>query len=171
VYSDGETRVGATAFDGYDHRRMEPAYAWAAQLLAGYHRSEVQGFAARARAESLANPIDAEQRVGTTEVTTWARYYDQQRDLIATLRRAGFDVWIVSASPEYVVETWALGVGIGPERVVGIRTLRDRQRRLTYDLAGCGDVADGENTLIPYIDGKRCWVNTAIFGVTGAAAL
>ncbi|RSS38760.1 HAD family phosphatase [Streptomyces sp. WAC08241] len=169
VYSDGATTGGAAAFAGFDHRRTEPQYAWLAQLLRGWTVREVESFAAAARAENLAAPQGATQRVGTARVTGWIRPYDQQRDLIDTLRRAGFDVWIVSASPEPVVDVWARGVGIDPSHAIGIRNTTEHGR-LTAHFQGCGTVRDGEDTMITYIDGKRCWINREILGVRGPAA-
>ncbi|MFE5946623.1 haloacid dehalogenase-like hydrolase [Streptomyces sp. NPDC056480] len=170
VYASGATTAGKTAFAGHDRRRTEPQYAWLAQLLRGWTTRQVESFAAAARAENLAAPQGATQRVGTAQVTGWVRYYPQQRDLIRTLRDAGFDVWIVSASPEPVVDVWAKGVGVAPSHAIGIRNTTDRGGRLTAHLKGCGTVRDGEDTMITYIDGKRCWINQEIFGVRGPAA-
>ncbi|MFJ6577092.1 haloacid dehalogenase-like hydrolase [Streptomyces sp. NPDC091368] len=167
VYSEGETTAGDTAFSGYDHRRMEPSYAWAAQLLSGYSADEVKRFARQARAENLAAPEGTEQRVGTKNVTGWARYYPQQKNLISTLQRAGFDVRIVSASAQPVVEVWAEGVGLGPQQVTGVKTL-SAGGRLTPRLADCGGAA--KDSVIPYIEGKRCFVNQNLLHVKGADA-
>ncbi|MFF2197169.1 HAD family hydrolase [Streptomyces sp. NPDC058157] len=161
--------TAATAFTGWDRRTIEPAYAWLSQLLQGWTPGQVRGFAAAARTENLAAPIGTKQQVGTTTATGWVRYYDQQRDLVKNLQRAGFDVWISSASPQPVVEVWAQGVGVGADHVIGIRgTTRDG--KLTSHLQGCGSVPDGADTMITYVDGKRCWINKEVFGVRGAAA-
>ncbi|MEU3748783.1 MULTISPECIES: haloacid dehalogenase-like hydrolase [Streptomyces] len=169
VYGAGSTTGGKAAFAGHDHRRMEPQYAWLAQLLRGWTTRQVESFAAAARAENLAAPQGATQQVGTARVTGWVRYYEQQRDLIGTLRRAGFDVWVVSASPEPVVDVWAKGVGVDPSHTLGIRNTTEHGR-LTAHLKGCGTVRDGEDEMITYIDGKRCWINQEILGVRGPAA-
>ncbi|MEV5974904.1 haloacid dehalogenase-like hydrolase [Streptomyces sp. NPDC051921] len=169
VYGTGATTGGRTAFAGHDHRRMEPQYAWLAQLVRGWTASEVRSFAAAARAENLAAAQGATQQVGSKQVTGWVRYYAQQRDLIHALQGAGFDVWIVSASPEPVVDVWARGVGVDPSHAIGIRNTTEHGR-LTSHLKGCGSVRDGEDRMITYIDGKRCWINQEIFGVHGPAA-
>ncbi|MFH9075706.1 HAD family hydrolase [Streptomyces alboflavus] len=169
VYGEGATTTGKAAFAGFDHRRMEPQYAWLAQLLRGWSPARVKDFAAAARAENLAAPVGAEQRVGTGKVTGWARYYDQQRDLIRTLKKAGFDVYVVSASPEPVAEVWAQGVGLDARHTLGIRNVT-RDGRLTARLKGCGSVEDGADSMITYIDGKRCAINERILGVRGKAA-
>ncbi|MQY07085.1 haloacid dehalogenase-like hydrolase [Actinomadura macrotermitis] len=160
VYGSAKTTGGAAAFAGWNHRRTEPSYAWAAQLLAGHTPGEVRRFAAAARAENLKAPVDAVQTVGSHQVTGWVRYYDQQRDLIRKLRRAGLDVWIVSASAQPVVQVWARGAGVRPDHVIGIENTR-RAGRLTARLTGCG----GDPDAITYIDGKRCAVNRRVLGV------
>ncbi|MEU7555660.1 haloacid dehalogenase-like hydrolase [Streptomyces sp. NPDC044571] len=170
VYGTSATRAGAAAFAGWDHRTTEPAYAWLPQLMQGWTAREVRAFAAAARAENLAAPVGTRQQVGSGTATGWVRYYDQQQDLIRSLQQAGFDVWISSASPQPVVEVWAKGVGIGPDHVIGIRNTTTRGGRFTSHLQGCGSVEDGADTMITYIDGKRCWINQEVFGVRGAAA-
>ncbi|MEU5958088.1 haloacid dehalogenase-like hydrolase [Streptomyces sp. NPDC047525] len=169
VYSEGTTTGGEAAFAGFDHRRMEPQYAWLAQLTRGWSAHQVKGFAAAARKENLAAPVGTEQRVGTGKFTGWVRYYDQQRDLIHTLKKAGFDVYVVSASPEPVAEVWAKSVGVDARHAIGIRNVA-AHGKLTARLAGCGTVKDGDDSMITYIDGKRCWINQEIYGVRGAAA-
>lgn len=164
VYTDGETRADEPAFAGFNARRFEPSYAWAAQMLAGWHESELTGFAEAARKENLDAPEGTEQKVGSGDETGWVRYYPQMRDLVETLRANGFDVRIISASAEPVVRVWAADLGFTPDKVMGVRTERDGDV-LTSKLVPCG----GE-TAIPYIEGKRCRVNEDVFGVKGPAA-
>ncbi|MGW7459291.1 haloacid dehalogenase-like hydrolase [Streptomyces sp. NPDC054797] len=170
VYGTAATRTGAAAFAGWDRRTTEPSYAWLPQLMQGWTAREVRGFAAAARTENLAAPIGAVQQVGSGTATGWVRYYDQQKDLVNTLRKAGFDVWISSASPQPVVEVWAKGVGIDADHVVGIRNTTERGGKFTSHLQGCGSVPDGADTMTTYIDGKRCWINQEVYGIRGAAA-
>ncbi|MFD8954153.1 haloacid dehalogenase-like hydrolase [Streptomyces xanthophaeus] len=170
VYGTAATRTGAAAFAGWDRRTTEPSYAWLPQLMQGWTAREVRGFAAAARKENLAAPVGAVQQVGSGTATGWVRYYDQQKDLVKSLQKAGFDVWISSASPQPVVEVWAAGAGIGADRVIGIRNTTTKGGKFTSHLQGCGSVADGADTMITYIDGKRCWINKEVYGVRGAAA-
>ncbi|MFD5431243.1 haloacid dehalogenase-like hydrolase [Kitasatospora sp. NPDC127067] len=164
VYGEHVTTGGAAAFAGFDHRRINPAYAWGAQLLAGHTLDEVAAYARQARAESLAaSPSDAAQAVRTV----WVRYYEHMRDLVGTLRRAGFDVGVVSASPEPVVRVWAEDLGFAADEVIGIRN-KTESGRLTAHLADCG--AAPADSVITYIDGKRCFVNQDILGIQGQAA-
>lgn len=182
IYSEGTTKAELSAFTTqYDHRRLEPAYAWAAQLLGGHTKDEAHAIADKAIEANLKAPQGAEQTIGTTMgLAAWVRVYDQMNDLIAVLQKNGFDVWVVSASPQLVVERFAARINITADHVVGIRSLTDDKGVLSYDLEGCGDVPDGKNdlmsdavgdSLIPYIDGKRCWINKAIYGDKTATAI
>jgi haloacid dehalogenase-like hydrolase len=90
--------------------------------------------------------------------------YEEMVDLIETLQANGFDVWVTTASPQFVIDAVSEElVGIKPNRVIGIRPLTDSQGRVTAHLQGCGTVADGADSLITYDQGKRCWINKIIF--------
>ncbi|GFG66266.1 putative conserved lipoprotein LppF [Mycobacterium kubicae] len=164
IYNDVRTRSGAAAFAGYNHRRFKPVDAWLLQLLAGWTDADVTGFATAARQENLDAAQGAEQTVGSTRQTAWVRYYPQMRDLIGTLQANGFDVRVISASPEAVVKVWAADVGITGDRVMGVRVEHDGDA-VTTRLASCG----GE-TSMPFNEGKRCRVNEQVFGMQGTAA-
>ncbi|MCV7147915.1 haloacid dehalogenase-like hydrolase [Mycobacterium riyadhense] len=164
IYNDGQTRSGATAFAGYNHRRFKPVDAWLLQLLAGWTDADVTGFATAARRENLDAAQGAVQTVGSTRQTGWVRYYSQMRDLVGTLQANGFDVRIISASPEAVVRVWAADLGVSADRVMGVRTDHDGDV-LTPRIALCGDEPS-----MPFNEGKRCRVNEQVFGVQGAAA-
>jgi phosphoserine phosphatase len=103
-------------------------------------------------------------------VNGWLRLYDQIIDLIHAAQTRGYDVWIITASPQNVVAALSSMVGIDQNRVIGIRQLTDHGR-LTYHIEGCGPVADGEDSMITYVEGKRCWINKVVFGDTSAHAI
>ncbi|KZS83707.1 hypothetical protein B4U45_10620 [Mycobacterium persicum] len=164
VYTKHETRSGASAFTGYNRRRIQPADAWAAQLLAGWTEAEITDFATEARKQNLDATQGSEQTVGSTRQTGWVRYHTQMRDLVGTLLANGFDVRIISASAEPVVRVWAAAIGIPADHVMGVRTDHDGDI-LTPRLGWCG----GEPSM-PFNEGKRCRINEQLFGVQGAAA-
>lgn len=171
IRQNAKTMAGEPAFAGaWNHRRTKPNYAWVPQLFAGHTLAEVTRYTALARREALAAPVGAEKTVGTHTIHAYVRYYEQQRDLIATLQRAGFDVYIVSAGWEPVTEVWSAGVGVDAEHTLAIRSVLDDEGRVTTRMAGCGGVPDGQGEVIPYIDGKRCLLNEKVFGITGPAA-
>ncbi|WP_030945848.1 haloacid dehalogenase-like hydrolase [Streptomyces sp. NRRL S-646] len=171
IRENATTASGAPAFAGtWNHRRTVPQYAWIPQLFAGRTPADLASYARQARTEALAAPIGATRTLGTHTVPAYVRYYDQQRDLIHTLQRAGFDVYIVSAGSEPITEVWSRAIGIDPAHTIAIRSLLDRRGRITPSNQGCGNVPATRGTAIPYIDGKRCWINQEIYGVQGAAA-
>ena len=173
IYLDNRGKTGLAAFSGYDHRRMEPTYAWAVQLQAGYSPAEISLFAKDAINEALAASVGATQTIGTRQVNAYLRVYDQMKDLIGTMQDDGFDVWVITATSEPVVRAFASSVRIASDHVIGVRMVLDGSGKQTYNLQGCGDVPDGKNdgaatfegnTLMTYVDGKRCWVNKVVYG-------
>ncbi|XAS66690.1 haloacid dehalogenase-like hydrolase [Micrococcaceae bacterium Sec5.7] len=166
---DDTTRAGEPAFAGFDARRMTGAYSWGAALSAGYTEEDLEGFAAAMKQENLGAPEGATQTVGTKQVDGYIRVYQQIKDLIGTLQAHGVETWVVSASPEPIVKVWAEEVGIDTAHIVGVRSVYENGIQ-TPHLKGCGGVPDGDDSVMTYIDGKRCWANQVIFGVEGPAA-
>lgn len=146
-------------------------YAWVAQLQAGYTPDVVRAFARAAFLENVYAPVGEVQSIGgTNNVTAWVRVYDQMRDLVGALHANGFDVWVLTASPQFVVDAISTEVGVAPDHVIGIRTTVVAGKT-TAALQGCGTVADGANTIITFDEGKRCWINKVIFGEPAASQL
>jgi hypothetical protein len=172
-YEDKVTEEGEPAWldEGYDHRSFVPALALPAQIQAGYTLEQLDGFADQVVEQTLNAELGSLRTVGHSEDVAWIRIYDESRALIGALQEHGFDVWIVSASPEPVVRAFARRVHVDADHVIGIRSVVDDDGELTYDLQGCGSVADGDNTTLTFVDGKRCFVNQEIFGVEGPAAM
>ncbi|WNG18148.1 haloacid dehalogenase-like hydrolase [Cystobacter fuscus] len=165
IYSSGKTRAAQRAWDKQITLTLNTAYAWVAQLQAGYTPEEVRGFARSAYAENAFNPVGTTQTVGSvTGLAYHVRVYEEMVDLVETMQDNGFDVWVLTASPQFVIDAVSEQlIGVKPNRVVGIRSVTDAQGRLTAHLQGCGPVADGDDTLITYDQGKRCWINKAIY--------
>ena len=171
MYVNNVTRGGAVAFAGHNFRRMEPTYAWTAQLAAGYSPNEIRQMTVDAVTPQLAAPIGTTQVVGTQTVNGWLRIYDQTVDLIRAAQTRGYDTWIVTASPQYVIAAVSELAGVPPNHVIGIRQLADGSGKLTAHIQGCGPVADGDDSMISYIEGKRCWINKVVFGDSTAGAI
>ncbi|MBA3458294.1 MAG: haloacid dehalogenase-like hydrolase [Deltaproteobacteria bacterium] len=171
MYIDNKTTTNLTAFTGHDYRRMEPTYAWTPQLMAGYSHAEVAQFAINATAPMFAAAEGTTQTIGTRPgLNGYLRIYDQIRDVITATQSRGYDVWVITASPQDLVGALAPMVGVPADHVIGIRSLVDGAGKLTYSFEGCGPVAPGQD-MISYIEGKRCWINKVIFGDTSAAAI
>ena len=157
IYHDGLV-VGKPAWlKRYDPDRMEPAYAWAVQLMAGHSPQEVREITLQVIWFSLKQKVGAQQKIGNKSYPSSIRIYEPMRRLIRDLQKNQFDVWVVSASSQYLVESFAKRVGIQPDRVIGVRSKLDDQGRLTGAFEPCG----GEET-IPYRKGKVCWIDKII---------
>jgi phosphoserine phosphatase len=171
IYIDGKTTGALAAFAGHNARMLEPTYAWTAQLLAGYTHAEIAQFAHNAIDPQLTAAMGATQSLGGKTLNGWLRVYDQIKDLIDVTKSYGYDVWIITASPQDVIAAFAPLVGIAADHVIGIRSKTDGNNKLTYTFEGCGTVADNTAAMIPYIQGKRCWLNKVVFGDTTATAM
>ncbi|MCC7441409.1 MAG: haloacid dehalogenase-like hydrolase [Bdellovibrionales bacterium] len=173
IYSDGKLPDGRTPAwsESFDPDLMEPAYAWAVQLGAGYTPEELRRIARKVIAEATQNAIGAKQKIGTREYSSYIRIYEPIRELTQALGRGGYDVWISSASSQYLVEVFAKEVGVSAERVIGVRPVLDAKGRVTPVFQGCGAVADGNTSLINFRKGKRCWLNKIAFEVKDAEAM
>ncbi len=165
IYYDGTTVSGDAAWNetAFDEDTMEPAYAWAVQLQARYTPDEVRAIARDAIDAALVAEIGAKQTVGTGEYNAYLRIYEQIKDLIGALQGNGFDVWIISASSQYLVEEFAKGVGVSADRVIGVRAVLNSSGKTTAYFEGCGTAPDGNQELITYKVGKRCWLNKEVF--------
>jgi len=164
IYDAGRTPAGEEAWAGQITLTDNAAYQWTAQLTAGHTLEEARQFARAALAENTAAPQGSVQTVGTHRALAgWVRIYPQMRALVRRLQEHGFDVWVVSASPQPFAEVVAAEVGIAADRVIGIRLVLDADQRLTPRVQGCGPAADGEDTIISFNEGKRCWINKVIF--------
>lgn len=166
---NGEISTGQPAYIQVDARRFEPAYLWAASFLTGYSKPEVTAMINASRDENLAAPIGTKQRDGSREVNGYVRYYEPMKNLLQTLHASGIKTHIVSASPETSVDIWANELGVPADQAIGSRYIY-KDDIFTPHLAGRGGVADGADTVMPYIDGKRCWIKQEILRINGKAA-
>jgi phosphoglycolate phosphatase-like HAD superfamily hydrolase len=170
IYDDGRTPAGAPAWSHAITLTTNEAYAWLARLLAGHTAAEIAAFTHDAYVEASQAPVGATQTVGShAGITAYVRIYPTMHDLVGALQSNGFDVWIVSASPQPVSEVVAHEVGIERDHVIGIRTVPGADGRLGYTLEPCGDAPLG--SVITYNQGKRCFINRVIFRQPSGAQL
>jgi phosphoglycolate phosphatase-like HAD superfamily hydrolase len=170
IYDDGKTPAGAPAWTHPVTLTTNEPYAWLARLLGGHTPAEVVSFARAAYAENARAPLGATQTVGTRAgVTAWVRIYPQMHDLVTALQANGFDVWIVSASPQQIAEVVAHEVGIDADHVIGVRNVTEPDDHLGYHLEPCGDAPP--DAVMTFDQGKRCFINKVIFRQPPAAQL
>jgi phosphoglycolate phosphatase-like HAD superfamily hydrolase len=170
IYDGARTTAKEPAWTPPVTLTLNEAYAWLAKLLAGHTPAEVARFTHDAYVEASQAPIGATMTVGSnTGVNAYVRIYPTMRDLVGALQADGFDVWIVSASPQHVSEVVAHEVGIGADHVIGIRTVPGADGRLGYALEPCGEMP--ADSVITFNRGKRCFINRVIFHQPPAAQL
>ncbi|MFN0157663.1 MAG: HAD family hydrolase [Bacteroidota bacterium] len=129
-------------FDQLANGDIEKACADIVRLLAGFSLREV-GVLARAtlRAELEAPP--GKRQIGKTSLPLGIRYIQDTLDAIEHLKNRGFDLWAISGSNQWAVETVFERAGIPRERILGIELKID------------GDILTSEiRKPIPILDGK-----------------
>src|SRR5207244_59042 len=119
IYDGGKTMAGAAAWLSPITLTQNQAYAWVAELQAGYTPEQIRAMSRAAfDANAWAN-AGATQTIGThTGVTAWVRIYEQMHDLVGALQENGFDVWVTTASPQFVIEPIAEMVGVSADHVL-----------------------------------------------------
>jgi phosphoserine phosphatase len=101
------------------------SFAWMAGLLLGWGHEEVRGAVAGLLDRELSEPLGERvlARAGDRRwsVSSGIRIYGEIKKLIALLGGAGFDVWIVSATSQPIVEAAAERLDVPPGRCIGVR--------------------------------------------------
>jgi|GEM_PF-1536186 len=171
-------RVALTGLDLHEHdaftvpigATFKPSYALLSQLYVGHTHDEIASIGRIALRRALEAPLGARIEVAETEVEAFARVTPELRELVELLRAEGFDVWIVSASHQALVEVAAAELGFPTDHVIGMRPRRDGGGRYT---SGFVDPTDGlsHEPITTYDTGKRVWALREIFGVRGADLL
>ncbi len=160
IYLDGKAWKGS-----YHKDTMEPAYAWLASLLAGRTPVEVKIIAEEMIHHQLNSPLYFTEKVGSRTLPSYIRVYLQMQKLISDLQKHDVDVWVVSASPQPVVEAFGQHVGLSSDKIIGIRNTLDQAGKYTLNFQGCGFHENGNQDIITYRQGKRCWINKVIFNM------
>jgi len=89
------------------------------RLWAGYAPEEVRRIARRNLDHELGLPLGPRQ-LGSYTVTRGARFLQESRQLLETLRQAGFQIWAISGSNRWSVEPVFASLGVPPDHVLGI---------------------------------------------------
>lgn len=103
-------------------------YPWQVRFYAGYEPSKLNRLAYDVINEELKRPLGSEQiRTGPDDpspaiTSTGIRIHAEIRELMFELRRNGFEVYIVTAGPQWVVAGAARHFAVASEYVIGMRT-------------------------------------------------
>jgi phosphoserine phosphatase len=127
------------------------AYPWVIYLLSGYTADEVKQLAAQSNARGLGSPLEevtftsSEEQPGKSGTVHTVhrrglRVAEEVASLMHTLRRNGFEVFVVSASLEDVVAAFATlpkyGYNLPRDHVFGLRLAQEDGRLAARYLAG-----------------------------------
>jgi phosphoserine phosphatase len=165
------SRIALTGRDLRDHDAFtvpigptyKPSYALLSQLYVGLSHEEIASIGRVALRRAFEAPLGARVEVAETEVEAFARIPAELRELVEVLRREGFDLWVVSASHQALVEVAAAELGFPADHVIGMRPRRGADGRY---LAGFEDPFDGAaSPIVTYDEGKRIWALREVFGV------
>ncbi|MBA2665184.1 MAG: haloacid dehalogenase-like hydrolase [Bradymonadaceae bacterium] len=100
-------------------------YEWAVRLHVGMTIARIEQLATEAIVRELGREVHRERRESpsgsTVSIDRGIRMFAEIRTLIDVLTKSGFEVWIVSATNIWTVQTFAPLFGVPPERVLGNR--------------------------------------------------
>lgn len=164
----GRDLEGEDAFTSPVGPTFKPSYALLSQLYVGLTHDEVAAIGRAALTQALAQAPGSRAQVAGTDVETFARITPELRELTALLREHGFELYVVSASHQALVEVAAAELGFARDHVVGMRPNVGGDGRYA---AGFTDPTDGlaDGPITTYDVGKRIWALREIYGVRGAA--
>lgn len=96
-------------------RGLEASYRWSSWIFSGHSPKEITSVSKEVW-NSNANDEDAEHSV---------KPYQPMMELVEHLRTAGWEIWIVTASPEEIIQSVSERFGIPSSRVLGMCLQRE----------------------------------------------
>lgn len=128
--SAAQARIQAAVLGRYDKVRAaegpEGGLAYLARLLEGLTPDEARQLGRDALAREMASQVCTLSLQGdggtTVSYPSGIRLRPPLQAMLERLEQAGFDLWVVSASPEPLVQGAAEALGIPAARVIGVRT-------------------------------------------------
>lgn len=161
AYREYLAEMGAVYSRKYRREGPAPSYEWAVRLHVGMTPDEIHQLSLRAIKREIQTPIGVEtrqsERGDSAKISRGLRIHTEMRKLIVALKRAGFDVWIVSATNRWTVETFAsYAFNISPERVLGNQIYRKSDGDQPLRLCEAPGNTLGSTTCLPvlYRQGK-----------------
>ena len=128
--------MGAVYGRKYAREGKAACYEWAVRLHVGMRPGQIHDLTQRAVDRELARPLEVEERRTsrgeTVRISRGIRRHVQMHELSAAMERAGFEVWVVSATNQWTVEAFAeRAFGVPRARVLGNRVARGEDGVLT----------------------------------------
>lgn len=156
IYRDYRADMGAVYARKYAREGAAACYEWAVRLHVGMSPAEIYRLSLKAIKRELQTPIAVEVRQTPqgeqVAINRGIRIHEEVRQLIPALERAGFDVWIVSASNRWTVEVFAEhAFGVRPERVLGNQLYRKPEADQPLRLCEAPGDALSATTCLPVV--------------------
>lgn len=138
IYEEYLAEMGAVYARKYRREGASSCYEWAVRLHVGMLPDEIR----RGTVEAICREVDADVDVelrGTSRgndvrIARGIRIHREFRQLISALDDLGFEVWVVSATNQWTVETFAeREFGVPAERVLGNRLAFEADGRILSD--------------------------------------
>ncbi|WP_168210854.1 HAD family hydrolase [Persicimonas caeni] len=126
VYEQYLAEMGAIYARKYVREGAAPCYEWAVRLHVGMTPDEIRRQTVRAMEREIGGDIECEvrrtRRGEDVRINHGIRIHEEFRRLMPALEALGFDVWVVSATNQWTVETFAeRAFDVPRERVLGNR--------------------------------------------------
>lgn len=99
--------------------QVEKACSDIVRLFSGYSQEEVRALAQETFLSERGTPLSV-RTLGGYSRPRGIRYIDETVELLKILQDASFDLWVVSGSNRWSVESVFTPLGIPPERIIGI---------------------------------------------------
>lgn len=135
-------------------------YPWQVRFYAGYTPDAVRAMAAEVFAAELKRPLGSEPiRAGDDDpapaiTSTGIRLHPEILQLMELLKTHGFELWVVTAGPQWVVQGAAAHLPLEAERMIGMRTvLADGE--LTTEMAEPPTFREGKVAAIEEFIGRK----------------
>ncbi|MBI2980998.1 MAG: haloacid dehalogenase-like hydrolase [Deltaproteobacteria bacterium] len=106
----------------YEKARKEGgpiAYPWVVSLMAGMKEAEVYSLCKEAIRKELKKEI-GEKELGGVPIAQGIRPYPEMKGLMKQMKQAGFEIWVISASNRWVVETTIQEIGLTVDHFIGM---------------------------------------------------
>jgi phosphoserine phosphatase len=126
AYREYLAEMGAVYARKYEREGASSCYEWAVRLHVGMRPDEIRRGTVEAIWREVDADVDVERRQTSRQkvvrIARGIRIHREIRQLIAALDELGFEVWVVSATNQWTVETFAeLEFGVPTQRVLGNR--------------------------------------------------
>jgi phosphoserine phosphatase len=138
----------------------DKCFPWQVRFYAGYTPDEVRTMAAQVFKFELGRKLGSEPiRAGADDpkpaiTSTGLRIYKEMHQLMQVLEAKGFEIWVVTAGPQWVVQGAAEHFPVERDRMIGMRT-KLADGKLTAEMEPPPTFRQGKVTAIEKFIGRK----------------